>query len=70
MGRLVDVDELVGAGEIADLLGFSHAASIHNLVRRHVDFPAPVASVGRAQVWAWSDVRTWAVATGRLPDEP
>ncbi|HYI62326.1 MAG TPA: hypothetical protein VEW93_11050 [Acidimicrobiales bacterium] len=67
MGRRVDADDLVGAGEIAERLGLAHVPSAHNLFRRHADFPEPVATVGRVRIWAWPDVEKWAKATGRLP---
>lgn len=66
MGRTVDVNDLVGAAEIADRLGLSHSQSVHTLRRRHAEFPEPVASLKRAHVWSWPDVEAWAVATGRL----
>lgn len=66
VGRQVDADDLVGAGEIADRLGLAHVPSVHNLVRRHADFPKPVALVGQNRIWVWSDVEAWAKATGRL----
>lgn len=67
MGRKVDVTDLVGAEQVADRLGFGHVTSVHNLLRRHADFPEPVTVVGRVRVWAWPDVEAWAKATGRLP---
>lgn len=63
----MDADDLVGAGEIADRLHLAHVSSMHNLMRRHPDFPAPVTVVGRVRVWSWPDVERWARATGRLP---
>lgn len=66
MGKKVDVNDLVGATEIAERLGLSHSQSVHTLRRRHPGFPQPVASLKRAHVWAWPDVETWAKKTGRL----
>lgn len=65
-GRKVDVNDLVGAAEIADRLGLSHAQTVHTLRRRHTDFPEPVAKLRTALVWSWPDVESWARATGRL----
>lgn len=65
MGRAVDVGDLVGASEIADRLGIARQ-SVHQLRRRHPDFPAPVVSLRQALVWAWPDVEAWARRTGRL----
>ena len=65
MGRKVDVEDLVGATEIGQRLGIDRR-SVHQLRRRHSDFPGPVAQLESALVWAWPDVETWARRTGRL----
>jgi hypothetical protein len=60
------MDELVGAAEIAARLGSDRTAFVHDLRRRHPEFPEPVAKLKAALVWAWPDVEEWARATGRL----
>lgn len=72
MERRVHASDLVGAAELAELLGLSHAQSLHTLRKRHEAFPAPVTTLkGGAMIWLWSEVRAWAIATGRMenPDE-
>ena len=66
MGRRVDVDDLVGAQEIADRLGVSRPQVVHEWRRRHADFPEPVVTLTMGLLWAWPDVEAWARATGRL----
>jgi hypothetical protein len=66
VGRKVDVDDLVGAAEIADRLDIAHAETIHTWRRRYPDFPQPVVDLQRAVLWSWPDVKAWAKATGRL----
>lgn len=66
MGRKIDVADLVGAAEIAERLGVARPSGVHQLRRRHADFPQPIAKLKQAMVWAWSDVEVWARATGRL----
>jgi hypothetical protein len=66
MGRRVDVDQLVGAAEIADRLGVSNSQVIHVWRARHPDFPEPVTKLRTAMIWYWPDVKTWAQQTGRL----
>jgi predicted DNA-binding transcriptional regulator AlpA len=61
----VPSQHLVGAHEIAERLGLSHAQSVHTLRRRHADFPEPVATLKTALIWDWRQVLTWAVRTGR-----
>ena len=65
VGRKVDVDDLVGAAEIAGRLGVARQV-IHQWRQRHPDFPAPVLELDRAHVWHWPDVEAWARKTGRL----
>lgn len=66
VGRRVDVDELVGAAEIAARLGVKRLQVVHDWRRRHGEFPRPVVAVSRTLVWYWPDVRQWAAQTGRL----
>ncbi len=65
MGRQVDVDELVGAAEIAARLGSKRTSIVHDWRRRHPEFPQPVATLQAGLVWAWPDVAEWARETGR-----
>jgi predicted DNA-binding transcriptional regulator AlpA len=62
MGRLVDVDDLVSATEVAEVLGLSHHNSVTTYYRRYADFPRPVVdkSNGRIRLWDEHDVRRWA----------
>lgn len=61
MGRKVDVDDLVDAREVAELLGLSHPNSVYLYVRRYPDMPAPVYQPGarRAQLWLRSEILNW-----------
>lgn len=66
MSRKVDVDDLVGAAEIAERLGLAQAQTVHLWRRRYEDFPPPVAALRQALIWSWTDVSEWARSTGRL----
>ena len=66
VGKKVDVDDLVGAAEIADRLDIAHRETVINWRRRYPDFPRPVAELRSALIWSWPDVEAWARATGRL----
>jgi hypothetical protein len=66
VGRKIDIDQLVGAVEIADRLGVARPQVVHDWRRRHEDFPAPVAVISRVGLWYWPEVERWARATGRL----
>lgn len=61
MGRMVDVDELVDAHEVAALLGLAHPNTVYLYQRRYPDMPQPVYAPGsrRAKLWLRSDVTAW-----------
>lgn len=65
MGKKIDVDDLVGAHEIAQRLGVARPQVVHEWRRRHADFPEPIATLKTALIWDWREVRHWATATGR-----
>lgn len=69
MGRKVDVEDLVGATEIGQRLGMDRR-SVHQLRRRHADFPDPVVTLESAMVWVWADVEGWVLRTGRTIVNP
>lgn len=54
---------LVGATEIADMLGVSRQR-VQQLAARP-DFPTPVAALKMGKVWRLDDVEAWASAGGR-----
>lgn len=66
MGRKVDVDDLVGAAEIAERLGVKRPHLIHDWRRRHQGFPDPVVVLKGILLWDWRDIERWAKTTGRL----
>jgi predicted DNA-binding transcriptional regulator AlpA len=59
----VRIPELVGATEIADLLGVTRQR-VQQLANE-AGFPAPVAILKMGKVWVLDDVRAWAERTGR-----
>ncbi len=64
--RSLDLDDLVGAAEIAERLGLATSSVVYDWRRRHVDFPEPVRSLRMGSLWSWSAVEAWARATNRL----
>jgi hypothetical protein len=67
VGKKVDVDDLVGAHEIAQRLGVARPQVVHEWRRRHADFPEPIANLKTALIWDWADIARWAKLSGRLP---
>jgi hypothetical protein len=72
--KVVRVDELVGAAEIAERLTKSgHTSIVHDWRHRYPRgsknaFPEPLAELKAGLVWAWPDVEAWARRTKRLPN--
>lgn len=74
MGRRVDVDQLVGATDIAERLGLVRNQDVHTWRRRDPTFPEPVAVLGGGPqkgifVWYWPDVAVWARKKGLEPGD-
>ena len=65
---MVNLDDLVDAADVAEIIGVKHATSVTLYRRRYDDFPEPVwaSRGGRCQVWLRSDVERWCRSTGRL----
>ena len=59
MGKKVDVENLVGAHEIAKRLDLKNPHTIHVWRTRHKDFPKPVAKLKTAMIWDWNEILTW-----------
>jgi glutathione-regulated potassium-efflux system ancillary protein KefG len=61
VGRRVDTDDLIGAAEVAVILGLSHPSSATTYLRRYPDFPRPVVdlSASRVRLWRRQDVERW-----------
>jgi prophage regulatory protein len=56
--------DLIGAAEIADLLGISRQR-VHQLASTDATFPRPVAELSAGKIWLKADVAAWAAASGR-----
>ncbi len=67
MGRKVDVDDLIDAGEIADMLGLAQRNAVSLYQRRYGDMPRPVVvrSSGRTLLWLRNEIQSWVTRTGR-----
>ena len=55
--------ELVGAAEIAALLGVSRQRV--DQLSRHEDFPEPVAELASGRIWTRQSIEEWARGSGR-----
>jgi len=67
MGRKVDLDDLLDAADVAEVIGLANPTSVSIYRTRYDDFPDPVwaSRGGRCQLWLRLDVERWARSTGR-----
>jgi AcrR family transcriptional regulator/predicted DNA-binding transcriptional regulator AlpA len=56
-----DLDDLIDAAEVAEILGLSHRNSVSTYRRRYPDFPSgqPAPGGGRTRVWQRSEILAW-----------
>lgn len=61
MGRSVEVDDLVDAQGVADLLGLAQRNTVSLYQRRYPSMPRPVVDLGRGRckMWLRSEIVTW-----------
>jgi glutathione-regulated potassium-efflux system ancillary protein KefG len=61
-GTLVDTEDLIGAAEVADIVGLAHRNSLTTYLPRYDDFPRPVVDLSRSRVRLWlrQDIERWA----------
>lgn len=71
MGRKIDVDDLLDANGVADLLDLAHRNTVSVYQHRYADMPRPVREFGdrRTKLWLRSEIELWAAtlaAEGRI----
>ena len=61
MGRKVDIDELIDAQGVADMLGLAQRNTVSLYQRRYPDMPRPVIDLGkgRCKMWIATEVEQW-----------
>lgn len=57
---LLDPADLIGADDIAEMLGYANARVVSVVRSRHDDFPEPVVSRARCTLWLRQDIEAWA----------
>lgn len=57
----LDPSDLVGAADVSQILGLSHATSVTTYLRRYPDFPKPLVEVSssHARLWSRQDIERW-----------
>ncbi|MGH9193473.1 MAG: hypothetical protein ACRDZ0_13495, partial [Acidimicrobiales bacterium] len=59
-------DDLLDAGEVAELLGLASSNVVNVYRGRYPDFPVPVIERRGFRLWLRADVESWARNTGRV----
>jgi glutathione-regulated potassium-efflux system ancillary protein KefG len=61
VGRRIDIDELIDAQEVAELLGLAQRNTVSLYQRRYADMPKPVVDMGRGRckMWLRSEIEAW-----------
>jgi glutathione-regulated potassium-efflux system ancillary protein KefG len=61
MGRCVDFDDLITAGEVAAILKLAHRNTVAQYLRIYDDFPRPAldAGSGNTRWWLRQDIERW-----------
>jgi len=62
MSRKVDVDDLLDANGVAELLGLAHRNTISVYQHRYPDMPRPLREFGdrRVKLWLRPEIQQWA----------
>lgn len=61
MGHQVDVDDLLDANGVAELLGLAHRNTVSVYQHRYADMPRPVREFGdrRTKLWLRPEIEKW-----------
>jgi predicted DNA-binding transcriptional regulator AlpA len=64
MARLIQVDDLVDAADVASAVGLAHRNSVATYMQRYDDFPRPLVETGggRCRLWSRAEVDRWIAA--------
>jgi glutathione-regulated potassium-efflux system ancillary protein KefG len=59
----VRTEDLIGAAEVAEILGLKHHNSVTTYLNRYDDFPRPVVDLSRSRVRLWlrQEIEKWEV---------
>lgn len=62
MSPKVNTEDLIGAAEVAEILGLKHHNSVTTYLHRYDDFPCPVVDLSRSRIRLWlrQDIVGWA----------
>ena len=58
---MVNTEDLIGAADVAEILGLSHHNSVTTYLRRYPDFPRPIVDLSRSRIRLWrrQEIEDW-----------
>jgi glutathione-regulated potassium-efflux system ancillary protein KefG len=61
---MVNTEDLIGAADVAEILGLSHHNSVSTYLRRYADFPRPIVDISRSRIRLWrrQEIEDWKAA--------
>ncbi len=61
MGKKIDVDDLIDANGVAEMLGLAQRNAVSLYQRRYPDMPRPVVDLGagRCKLWSKNAIQRW-----------
>ena len=61
MGEYIDVDDVIDAQGVADLLGLAQRNTVSQYQRRYPEMPRPLIDMGkgRCKLWSRTQVERW-----------
>lgn len=61
MSPKVNTEDLIGAAEVAEILGLAHHNSVTTYLKRYDNFPRPVVDLSRSRIRLWlrQDIVSW-----------
>jgi hypothetical protein len=64
VGRRIDIDQLLDANGVAEILGLAHRNTVSVYQHRYPDMPRPVIDFGngRTKIWLKPEIEQWASA--------
>lgn len=62
MGRRVDIEHLIDAHDVADILQLAHRNTVSEYLTKYEDMPRPVLNLGRGRpmLWLRPEIEKWA----------
>jgi len=69
MARLVDLDDLIDANGVSEILGLAQRNTVSQYQKKYVDMPRPVIDLGhgRCKMWSRKAIEQWVYTRSKSP---